>query len=111
MNTAEVKQWVADHISQNKILLSELEAHDVDDFSPRCWVRKSKRKIKPADLEAWEFLLEPCPYDGSEPGVERLEDLVGCTVREFLHRDADCFVAVITDKADQSVILRSFNID
>lgn len=111
MNTAEVKQWIADHIGQNKILLGELEYHGTEDFSPRCWVRESKRKIKPADLEAWEYLLEPCPYGGPKPGVERLEDLVGCTVREFLHRDVDCFVVVVTDKADQSVILRYFNID
>ena len=107
--TASLKVFIAQQANNSPTFRDELEAHDIEDVSPRRWSRTRKAKIRTDTLDDYAFIYdESMKYMEADGMAMRpscpAEQLVGCIERGFLHKEADCYVGIITDPSDHAVV-------
>ena len=120
MNTAACKSFIEKTLLDptNKDINEELTTyHDASGVSTNLWSRASKSKIKDQSDYDWAverfkeslsgFPDESCWIDKSYHHL----NFAGCTVREFLHKEADCIFGIFTDTSDAKVIAWFFQVD
>lgn len=92
--TQECKDFIANLIKNDSTIRDECHAHDIYSFEASKWKRTKKRFIRSDSEVDWILNSSNQEFIWLEPGRTTLES---CVVRGFLHRDADCFVSIITD--------------
>ena len=110
MTTAVLKKFIVSRIAASAVFKNELLDHEIDNVHPSRWSRNRKAKIKEGDLSRFAFMYEDgIAADLRDDGMANhpklaLHELVGCVERGFLHKDADCFVGIVTDPTDSHVV-------
>lgn len=106
MDSASIKAWIENHISNNVDLRREMCAHAMK-WDAKLWKRTSKRVIKHCDEFSW---MAECPMEFVGASNLFLEK---CVVRYFdnFGDGGEAQILVITDPTDSKVLTWAFNID
>jgi hypothetical protein len=110
MNTVDCKTFIESTVNKDSIMQLEMQAHDIISWIPAKWTRSHKKKIDTSHYtERYEWMDDPVAQEfwWRKQGA----NLVGCTERLFSHKDADCYVSVVTDLTDTNVVAWVFGID
>jgi hypothetical protein len=118
LTTAILKKNIESWVNQSPVFKGELLAHDIQRFGSNSWSRTFKRKIDASNVNHFGYLYEAngIAQDFQSDGMASLptrplNNLVGCIERGFLHKEADCFISIITDPTDQTVVAWTAQVD
>jgi hypothetical protein len=110
MNTSDCKLFIEQTVNKDPIMQSEIQAHDVSSWAPNKWSRSHKKKIDSQYYDDHYSWMDD-PFMQEFWWRQQGASLVGCIERLFLHKDADCYVTVVTDPTDTNVVAWVFGID